>query len=332
MLFGLCPISRSVGTKQEAPMKLKTLCTAVLLATGSVGVAYATPNLIQNGDFSQTTSPKSEPTQFGGNSGSGHNGSGSCTYGGQFVQHWSGNGGYGLWYSSATAASGTTACNQYNGNPTQRLPDAVTAPPVGSGSFIGLDGQTGINFGVSQVIGGLTPGANYTVSFYWAETQEMSREGPTSEVLQVALGNEALFSAVNACDLTAPAPTLDPDHTYRTFAQVYDCDPAPPSFTGQYFQTDGSTINTHGWKDWMYESFTFTADSTSSVLSFLSIGTPTALPPFAVLTGVSMTKNVPDPSVLGMFGGGLLGLGMLTLIARRRALRRGETADGDAIG
>lgn len=307
-----------------------TLAIAAMLLTGAVGIAYAAPiELISNGDFGLTLSPKGEPTQFGSNSGGGYNGSGNCTYGGQFVKDWSGNGGYGLWYPSAAAASGVTACNQYNGATTQRLPSAVTAPPVGSGSFIGLDGQTGINFGVAQTLNGLTPGAEYTVSFYWAQTQEMSREGSTSEVLQVALGNQALFSPVMACNLTAPSPQAGWDNSaYKTFAQNYNCNPAPGSFSGQIAYTDGHTINTQGWSGWMHESFTFTADSASSVLSFLSIGTPQNLPPFAVLTGVSMTRNVPEPPELALFGFGLLGLGLLTVVARQRALKRKEV-DGD---
>jgi hypothetical protein len=40
-----------------------------------------------------------------------------------------------------------------------------------------------------------------------------------------------------------------------------------------------------------------------------------------LLTGVSVTQNVPEPPALALFGGGLLGLGLLTVFARRRALR-----------
>ncbi|MGH8124731.1 MAG: hypothetical protein ACREPK_02625 [Rhodanobacteraceae bacterium] len=311
-------------------MRLPTLCTLALLAAGSIGLANATTvNLINNGDFSSTSPTPSGPTQFG--SGSGTAGSPSCSWGGQFVSGWTGNGGYGLWYPNAAAASSTSACTQYGNASTQRLPAAVTTPPVGAGTFIGMDGQKGINFGISQDLSGLDPNKQYTVSFYWAVTQEMSRTGPTSDVLQVALGNSALFGAVNACDLTAPAPSSDPGDTYQPFADVYSCDPAPTGFVGQYFQTDGVTIDTHGWSDWMHQSFTFTPNSDSATLSFLSIGTPGGLPPFAVLTGVSMT-SVPEPPALAMFGIGLLGLGLLTVFARRRAQRRLAEGDGSELG
>ncbi len=302
-------------------MKLKTLCTAMLLAGGSIGIACASPtNMITNGDFSSATSPYSGPTQFGTRTGTSDNGTGSpCTYGGQFVDGWSGNNGYGIWYPNATAASTENACTQFgkgdSGDGTsQRLPSTVTAPPVGSGAFIGLDGQPGLNFGVSQTLSGLIPGDKYTVSFYWATTQEMSKEGATNEMLQVALGNQALFTPVNVCGGSPYNP-------------IYPCRSAPSGWVGQSYLTPSQHIGTHGWSGWMQQTFTFTAGSPSDVLSFLSVGTPRALPPFAVMAGVSMSHNVPEPPELALFGGGLLGLGFLTVLARRREMRRRAAAN-----
>jgi len=55
----------------------------------------------------------------------------------------------------------------------------------------------------------------------------------------------------------------------------------------------------HGFSGWMYQSFTFTADSTSDTLSFLAIGTPISpsVPPFALLDGVS-ANLAPEPGYL----------------------------------
>lgn len=272
-------------------MRFSTLFMATLLSLGAVGVAQATPtNLIQNGDFSQNSSPNGTiPTQFGGTVRSGHDANGACNYGGDFINDWvgSGNGSYAIWYPSAAAASGVTACNKYNGNTSQRLPSTVVAPPMGT-SFVGLDGQPGLNGSIQQTLSGLTTGAKYTVSFYWASTQEMSRTGPTTEKFQVSLG-------------------------------------------GQSFDTGVNSIGTQGWSGWAQQSFTFTADATSSALKFLSIGTPNGEPPFALLSGVSMTQDVPEPPVLAMFGGGLLGLGLLTVFARRREMRRRDANGNSAL-
>ncbi|MGH8184882.1 MAG: hypothetical protein ACREPH_14595 [Rhodanobacteraceae bacterium] len=264
-------------------MKLKTLCVAMLLATGGVGIAYATPmNMVNNGDFSTATPPYNGPTQFNDNTGN----CGFGSWGGEFVSGWTTNtGGYGIWYPSATAASTVQACTRYGNTGNQFLPAAVTAPPTGSGTFIALDGQSNLETWISQTVSGLTSGAKYTVSFWWASTQEMSRTGATTEQFQVSLGGQSFLTGVNS-------------------------------------------IGTHGWAPWAHNSFTFTANSASEMLQFLSIGTPANEPPFALLSNVSMTQSVPEPPELALFGGGLLGLGLMTVFARRRALRK-QGATGD---
>ena len=53
----------------------------------------------------------------------------------------------------------------------------------------------------------------------------------------------------------------------------------------------------HSFSGWMRETMTFTATSTSALLSFLAVGTPEGLPPFALLDGVSLQATaVPEAS------------------------------------
>jgi hypothetical protein len=61
---------------------------------------------------------------------------------------------------------------------------------------------------------------------------------------------------------------------------------------------------------------TFTATAATDVLSFLSTGTPSGVPPFALLDGVSMVA-VPEPS-----GAALMIVGVLALAGLRIARRR----------
>ena len=62
-----------------------------------------------------------------------------------------------------------------------------------------------------------------------------------------------------------------------------------PFMTSTYFNTaSGSAPGS--FSGWMTESFKFTANSTSELLSFLAVGTPSGnVPPFALLDGVSLT-------------------------------------------
>ena len=53
--------------------------------------------------------------------------------------------------------------------------------------------------------------------------------------------------------------------------------------------------------------FTYTATAASEVLSFLATGTPSGVPPFALLDGVTL-NSVPEPGSLALLGIGLIAL------------------------
>lgn len=74
----------------------------------------------------------------------------------------------------------------------------------------------------------------------------------------------------------------------------------------------------HGYVNWMRQTMTFTPQSTSAVLTFLAVGTPSGLPPFVLLDGVSIRETAnPEPSTIA-----LLGLGGAFLVYRKRRQQR----------
>jgi hypothetical protein len=52
-----------------------------------------------------------------------------------------------------------------------------------------------------------------------------------------------------------------------------------------------------------YQTFTFTANGASDVLSFLAQGTPGGEPPFALLDGVTLNSATPEPGTLTLIAG-----------------------------
>ena len=86
------------------------------------------------------------------------------------------------------------------------------------------------------------------------------------------------------------------------------------SLGGQTQDTATTSLPSHGFSGWMKENMTFTATSSSELLSFLAVGN-LPVPPFALLDGVSV-HAVPEPMTLGLIGAGLAGA---VVLRRRRA-------------
>ena len=86
------------------------------------------------------------------------------------------------------------------------------------------------------------------------------------------------------------------------------------SLGGQSFLTNVVSNPSKGFTGWFTTTFDYTATATSEVLSFLSIGTPSGLPPIATLDGVSLV-DVPEPASLALFA---VGLGLVGFYATRR--------------
>jgi hypothetical protein len=154
--------------------------TALLLATFA-SAAYAAPNLVQNGDFSQSSFSSSN--QFG------------TGFGGQGVTDWTGNGGYNIYFEGSNATT-NSANTQFGGN-SEKLYGPLT--PVG-GNFVALDGDPTVGGGgaIKQTINGLIVGDQYTLSFQWGAGQLQSRTGATTEAFEVSLGGQSFSTATVA--------------------------------------------------------------------------------------------------------------------------------------
>lgn len=91
------------------------------------------------------------------------------------------------------------------------------------------------------------------------------------------------------------------------------------SLGGETHSTSTINLGSHDFSGWRSESLTFTATSSSELLSFLAAGGPPGVPPFALLDGVSVAA-VPELSTWALMLAGFGGLGLAAHRRRRRAV------------
>jgi hypothetical protein len=193
---------------------------------------------------------------------------------------WSGNGGYNFVMNTADVGA-----PGINGN--VALWDAANGgtstwnglTASGAGNFAAMDGDF-MTAALTQTITGLTVGETYTLSFNYAFGQQPGFGGDTVQSLTASLGS-----------FTGTLPSAFPPGGF-----------SPPS---------------HGFSGWETFSTKITADATSETLSFLAAGN-LPVPPFALVSDVSLTGSVPEASTWAMMLIGFGGVAFAGFRSRRR--------------
>ncbi len=181
------------------------------------------------------------------------------------------------------------------------------ANPPSGGNFIQADGNPAFQTSFNQSITGLTPGQDYTLTFWQAAGQQTGFTGATTEQWIVALGGTG-FVLCHSCGTDSTYGTVD---TYSN--------PGADLQTTHLMHTPSQ-----GVYPWEEVSVNLRANAVTETLSFLAWGnngSEVNLPPTVFLAGVN-TPSVPEPATLALFGIGLLGLGGNML--RRRPKRDAE--------
>jgi hypothetical protein len=256
--------------KLTTVLMLRKMAVAGLCAVGLATFAVsAKANLITNGSFSSN----------GGGGQIGFN----TTAAGWTVPSGSTSSYFFLFPAGTVDGPGVTG--QYGNvqmwGPGNGVPNGMPASSPDGGAFVGSD-PAFQNGALSQTVGGLTAGAQYQLTFYWAGAQQKGFDGITTEGWQVTFGSQ-----------TQSTPTV--------------------------------TTPNHGFSPWQLQSFTFTANSSSQVLSFLATGGPSAsIPPFSLLDGVSLNQvtTTPEPGSWTMLLGGLGLLGGMRFTRAKNWFKR----------
>jgi hypothetical protein len=170
--------------------KFQSTAVAALvgLALSFAFTAAKATNLVTDGSFSQLT---------GGIGQIGYNGS-SLLAGWTNGHDSSGDLGYNFIYSPGSAD--TTGANGVDGNvklwgPGDGANNGLPATSPDGSNYIAADGAYDVA-SISQTISGLTSGAQYTVSFWYAGAQQYGFDGVSTEQWLVSLGGQQLSTAV----------------------------------------------------------------------------------------------------------------------------------------
>jgi hypothetical protein len=306
----------SAVCKSRNRSKLEAIALAGLLTSTLAGFAQpARATTLFNGNFTSTAGTLG--TAGGGLNTLQSNGvSGDYTTGGSLnswtIQDVGSSSGLAFVYYAGNQGSTTTNGDGVNlngrfgnfsvydpGNIAGATPSGGAIPNAspGGGNSIAADGASGYQVAIYQTLTSLNPGSIYAVTFWYAAAQQYSFSGTTTEGWQVSLENAAQVTQVAANGTT-----------------IQDT-PAQP----------GAGLAQGSFQAWAQQTFNFTATSSTEVLTFLSLGTPSGQPPVDFLSDVQLSPTAtPEPAALGMFGLGLVSLAALRM--RRNRLRKSGAA------
>ncbi len=257
------------NTTVNTQLRIAALLSLLALAFGP----GARANLVTNGNFIQVKIGGSSSSTAYGQFGSDPNGSPAS--GAQLtVTGWD-TGGYNFVFTPGTIDGGTTG-GPNTGVTTQTAGQftntymwgknngGTTVIPAAptGGNIIAADGAYETG-AITQTVTGLTVGKTYVLKFYWAGAQQQSFTGQTTESWTVSLGTGKVAGN---------------------------------------FSTSTVTVPSMGFSGWQSATMYFYANSTSEVLSFLAVGTPSGEPPFSLLADVDL-EIVPDFSNWMIFFG-----------------------------
>ena len=157
-------------------IKHTQLVAAILVTMATASSAYASTNLVSNGDFEITSAGNgllnynTVVSDWSNSNATGWNGSQKA---------------YNFVYGAGTAD--TTGANGWDGNVT--LWGTVPNSPTG-GNVIGGDANYSYTGAFFQTVSGLTAGSEYTLSFDWAQGQQKGFSGDTTSGWNVTFGSE----------------------------------------------------------------------------------------------------------------------------------------------